>query len=122
MADTEALQGMADRVDERKLPPMSPNTARQLATGTPRVAARRARLHDAAPGARAQGMAVRRGIVFADDGPRLHRCAGDAVDPAVERHHVPRELFRGAFACVLGAVTQDEARTFGRGSTLPLGP
>ena len=26
------------------------------------------------------------------------------------------------FACVLGAVTQDKARTFGRGSTLPVGP
>ena len=44
IADTEALQGMADRVDEPKLPPMSPNTARQLASSTPRVAARRARV------------------------------------------------------------------------------
>ena len=50
------------------------------------------------------------------------RCTDLAGDRRGLRRHVLRELFRGAFACVLGAVMQDEARTFGRGSTLPLGP
>ena len=74
-----------------KLPPMSPNTARQRSTGTPKVAARRARVCTAPrPEPVRRGIAAGRGVVLPDDRPRLERRPGHAVDPASEAHHASR--------------------------------
>ncbi len=72
-----------------KLPPMSPRIARHASSGTPSDAAswrsrrRRRRCRHRWCSARSPGH-------IADRGARLHRHAGDALDPGVEAHDVRR--------------------------------
>src|SRR5262249_34854272 len=54
--------------------------------------------HDAA-GSGVKGIATTRSIIAADGGTRLHRHAGDAVDPGIEARHMsgPRKRLRRRF-------------------------